>query len=203
MRLCVDCAAMKRLLLLTLAAFSACSIVKSATVRDDWAAADQKAVKRLAIVVQPLPDSNQKAGEAFARIARRYVNQKRDFLVKKEVTQAEAPTLETLCGGEDAIEGVLFLKPVLKPIGDGFEAELSGSLARCGDGREAWAGRAAGRFPSKDSNLVEVTQVYVKELGAEVERYVPPALNLLRPLLDTLPQPILTEADLDEKLTLD
>ena len=203
MRLCVDCAAMKRLFLLALAAFSACSIVKSATVRDDWAAADQKSVKRLAIVVQPLPDQSQKAGVAFARIARRYVNQKRDFLVKKEVVQAEAPRLEEVCGGDDAIEGVLFLKPVLKPAGDGFEAELSGALARCGDGREAWSARAAGSFPSKDQNLVEVTQVYVKELGAEVERYVPPALNLLRPLLDTLPQPILTEVDLDEKLTLD
>ena len=203
MRLCVDCAAMKRLFLLALAIFQACAIVKSATVRDDWAAADQKSVKRLAIVVQPLPDQSQKAGEAFARIARRYVNQKRDFLVKKEVVQAEAPKLEEVCGGEDAIEGVLFLKPLLKGVGDGFEAELSGSLARCGDGREAWSARAAGSFPSKDQNLVEVTQVYVKELGAEVERYVPPALNLLRPLLDTLPQPILTEVDLDEKLTLD
>ena len=51
--------------------------------------------------------------------------------------------------------------------------------------------------------LVEVTQVYVQELGPEVERYVPPALNALRPLLDTLPQPVLTDADVDEKLTLD
>ena len=37
----------------------------------------------------------------------------------------------------------------------------------------------------------------------KVERYVPPALNVLRPLLDTLPQPVLTEADVEEKLTLD
>lgn len=193
---------MKRLVFLLLA-FSSCSIVKAARIRDDWAQGDRQAVRRLAVVVQPLPDGSQKAGEAFARIARRYVNQKRDFLVKQEVVQAEAPKLAELCGGEDAVEGVLFLKPAFKPEGSGFEAELSGALARCPDGREAWTGQAAGSFPSKDPGLVEVTAIYVQEFGAEVERYVPPALNLLRPLLDTLPQPVLTEADVDEKLTLD
>ena len=194
---------MKRLFPVLLVGLCSCSIVKAARVRDDWAQADQKAVKRLALVVQPLPEGNQKAGEAFARIARRYVNQKRDFLVKKEVVQATAPPLSELCGGEDAIEGVLFLTPAFKAAGSGFEAELGGKLARCGDGREAWTGLAAGSFPSKDQGLVEVTSIYVQEFGAEVERFIPPALNLLRPLLDTLPQPILTEADVDEKLTLD
>lgn len=198
----IHCAAMKRLLPVLVLATS-CSIVKSARVRDDWAQGDQRAVKRLAVVVQPLPDGNQKAGEAFARVARRYVNQKRDFLVKKEVASATAPQLGELCGGDDAIEGVLFLKPTMKAAGEGFELEVAGSLARCPDGREAWTGVAGGSFLAKDPGLVEVTQVYVQELGAEVERYVPPALNALRPLLDTLPQPVLTEADVDEKLTLD
>jgi probable lipoprotein (TIGR04455 family) len=194
---------MKRTFPVLLVVLSSCSIVKAARIRDDWALGDQKTVRRLAVVVQPLPDGSAKAGEAFARIARRYVNQKRDFLVKKEVVQAEPPKLQDLCGGDDAIEGVLFLKPTLKLVGSGFEAELSGALARCGDGREAWTGLAAGSFPSKDPGLVAVTTIYVQEFGPEVERYVPPALNLLRPLLDTLPQPLLTEADLDEKLTLD
>ncbi len=188
---------------LVFALVSGCSIVKASFVRDDWAQADQKAVKRLALVVSPLPDGKEKAGEAFARIARRYVNQKRDFLVKKEVSAATAPQLTEVCGGEDAIEGVLLLRPALTAKGDGFEIELKGSLARCPDGREAWSSTAAGSFPSKDTNLVEVTNVYVQEFGAEVGPYVPPALNVLRPLLDTLPQPVLTEADVDEKLTLD
>ena len=81
---------MKRLFPVLLVGLCSCSIVKAARVRDDWAQADQKAVKRLAVVVQPLPEGSQKAGLAFARIARRYVNQKRDFLVKKEVVQASA-----------------------------------------------------------------------------------------------------------------
>lgn len=195
---------MKRLVLcISVAAFSSCSIVKASMVRDDWKSDDATKVKRLAIVVRPAPAANQKAGEAWARIARRYVNQKRDFLVKKELVPATAPQLSEVCGGEDAIEGVLFLEPNAVAKGDGFEVDVKGRLARCADGRESWTGQAAGSFPAKDQLLVEVTAVYVKEFGVEVESLVAPAMNVLRPLLDTLPQPTLTEADVDEKLTLD
>ncbi len=192
---------MTRLLLFALLA-SSCSVVKTARVADHWVREDQGAVKRLAVVVR-LPDAQQKAGEVFARVARRYVNQKRDFLVKQERTQPGELELGAVCGGEDAIEGVLLLVPTLVAKGDGFEAGLTGSLRRCGDGREAWSAEGGGSFPSREPGLVEVTQVYVQELGPEAERFVAPALNLLRPVLDTLPQPRLTEADVDEKLTLD
>lgn len=192
---------MKRLMPLVCLALS-CSVVRSARVAEHWVKEDRAVVRRLAVVVQ-LPPEQQKAGEVFARVARRYVNQKRDFLVKQEHTQAEAPELPNLCGGEDAIEGVLHLRTTLTPKGEGFEADVVGSLRRCGDGREAWAAEAGGSFPSKDSGLVEVTQVYVQEFGSEAQPFVPPALNLLRPLLDTLPQPVLTEADVEEKVTLD
>lgn len=179
-----------------------CSIVRRYTVVDDWATVDRAKVKRLAVLVQPLPDGNEKAGELFARIARRYVNMKRDFLVKQEKFAATLPELQSLCGGEDAIEGVLLLTPTLTKKGAGFEIEVKGSLKRCGDGRESWAAEAGGSFPSKDELLVEVTKSYVSELGAEVEPYVAPAMNVLRPVLDTLPQPQLNDADQDEKIGL-
>ena len=185
-----------------LALLSGCSIVKRYTVRDDWASTDRSKVKRLVVLVQPLPDGQEKAGELFARIARRYVNMKRDFLVKQEKFAAAAPDLASLCGGDDAIEGVLWLSPVVTKKGDGFELELKGSLKRCGDGREAWTAEAGGSFPAKDNLLVEVTKTYVGELGSEVEPWVAPAMNALRPVLDTLPQPQLTEQDQDEKIGL-
>jgi probable lipoprotein (TIGR04455 family) len=179
-----------------------CSIVKRSTVVDDWATVDRSKVKRLAVLVQPLPDGNEKAGELFARIARRYVNMKRDFLVKQEKFAATTPELSALCGGDDAIEGVLFLTPTLTKKGTGFEIDVKASLKRCGDGRASWTAEAGGSFPSKDELLVELTKTYVSELGAEVEPYVAPAMNVLRPVLDTLPQPLLSEQDQDEKIGL-
>lgn len=172
-------------------------------LRDDWASEDQRQVKRLAVVVQPLPDGNSKAAEVIARVARRYVNLKRDFLVKREVVSDKAISLAEVCGGDDAIEGALMLHVTMVKHGEGFETALKGALQRCSDGREAWSVDAAGSFASKDDRLTEVTQVYVREVGPEVEPYVAPAMNLLRPALDTLPQPVLTEDDVNEKLSLD
>ena len=45
--------------------------------------------------------------------------------------------------------------------------------------------------------------MYVREIGPDVEPMVAPVMNLMRPALDTLPQPLLTEDDVNEKLSLD
>ena len=196
--------AVHRLTLLSLAlTVTACSVVKASSLRPDWPQEDQRTVKRLALIVEPLPNGDPKAAEMVARLARRYVNLKRDFLVKREVFADKATALAQVCGGDDAIEGVLILHLTMLKRGNGFETELHGVLQRCSDGREAWSVNAAGSFASKDERLIEVTQVYVREIGPEVEPYVAPAMNLLRPALDTLPQPVLTEDDVNEKLSLD
>lgn len=187
---------------LTLVTLSGCSIVKSSKVADDWPTKGSASVKRLAVMVTSSPGGVQKAGEAMTRITKRYVNQKRDFLVKVEVPPGINDP-RSACGGDEHIEGVLILTPKFIAEGSGFETEITGALVACSDMSQAWSGTAAGSFPSKDSGLVEVTQVYVQELGPEVQPFIPPMLNLLRPLLDTLPQPHLTDADVEEKLTVD
>ena len=180
---------------------SGCSVVRMSRVRDDWPSAHASKVKRLTVVIQPAPGGQQKAGEAWARIVRRYVNMKRDFLVRAELVQAEPVELTAAC--VDGSEGVLFLKPTVTPVGDGFEASVEAKLSRCGDGLELWAGEAGGSFPTTDPKLIEVTASYGKEYAPEVEKYVPLAMNLLRPLLDTLPQPVLTPEEEEEKVTVD
>lgn len=185
------------------ASAAGCSVVRHHHVRPDWPAEDQRRVRRLAVLVHPLPAGDAKAGEVFARVARRYVNMKRDFLVKHEVVAAEAPQPATLCGGDERIEGVLTLAVDLRRVGEGFEATLRARLARCDDLREAWSAESAGSFPSRDDGLREVTDLYARELGPEAAPYVAPAMNLLRPTLDTLPRPELDDEAKDEKLSLD
>ena len=180
---------------------SGCSVVKSAQIRDDWGTAHADKVKRLTVVVQPPPDGKQKVGEAWSRIVRRYVNMKRNFLVRAELVQADPVALPTVC--VEGTEGMLWLKPQVTPKGDGYEASVAGKLMRCGDGLELWSGEAGGSFPAKDDLLTQVTASYVGEYGPEVERYIPAAMNLLRPLLDTLPNPVLTKEEEEEKVMVD
>jgi probable lipoprotein (TIGR04455 family) len=181
--------------LIGLLLLSGCSVVKSARVRDDYAQVDSKETKRLVLVTQ-LDESVEpkKLGELYSRIARRYVNQKRNFIVARDVAAGAAPDRAQLCakpeGSEErGFEGLLWLSPSAKPEGKGVEMAVDAKLLRCRDGEEVWAASAAGSFASEDSKLVEVAASYAQEYGAEVTPYVAPAMNLLRPLLDTLPDP--------------
>jgi len=192
---------MRLLAALLVMALSGCSVVKATRVAEDWPTAHASKVKRLTVVVQPPPDNQQKAGEAWTRIVRRYVNMKRNFLVRAELVQVDPVELTAVC--TEGTEGMLWLKPQVTPKGTGFEATVDGKLVRCGDGLELWSGTATGSFEAKDDRLTEVTAMYGKEFAPEVERYIPLAMNLLRPLLDTLPNPVLTPEEEEEKATVD
>lgn len=196
---------------------SGCSAVKGHT-RADWPTAHADKVKRLTVVVQPAPDDQQRAGEAWSRIVRRYVNMKRNFLVRAELVQQAPVNLAAVC--IEGTQGMLWLKPTVTPVTlqdwsqsaegpvrfyarDGFVAEVDARLLRCGDGLELWSGHSGGSFPAQDDKLTEITSMYGREFGPPVERYIPLAMNLLRPLLDTLPNPVLTHEEEDEKVTVD
>lgn len=191
-------AAVRALLLLLL---TSCSVVKMSRLGDDWETQEKNRLKRIAVLVQPLPDGNEKVGAMFARVARRYVHMKRNFLVKADAARPAAQERTADCG--EGIDGILWLEPKVKSLGDGIEANVKAQLLRCADGKDVWAAEAGGSFKSYDEGLKEVAANYGRENGAEVERYVPAAMNVLRPMLDTLPQPELTEADVEEKMTLD
>lgn len=194
---------MKKTVLLSfvLALCAACSVVKHTRTREDWPTVDANRVKRLLIVTSPFPDGQEKVGQLWSRIAKRYTNQKRDFLAKEDVA------LATLEGGakaqcKEGIEGVIHLAPNLEKKGGGVEASVKAQLVRCVDGEVVWETDSAGSWDSVDPVLQSTTQQYASEIGPEVEPYVAPSFHLLKATLDTLPNPVLTEADKDERIEL-
>jgi len=195
---------MKRLVLvLGLALLAGCATVKSSHVRPDYETVDKTRVKRLVVVTQPLPDGKQSVGELWSLIARRYVNQNRDFIAKANVAVAGNPedtAFKGLCA--DNAEGILWLSPDMKPQGKGMEAAVKARLLRCSDGEEVWTAEAAGSWSSEDERYKELTVQYSEELGAEVTPYVAPTFRLLSATLDTLPRPQLSDVDVEEKIEL-
>lgn len=193
---------MKRISLLVVVALSvSCSVVKHTRTREDWPTVDANRVKRLLVVTSPFPDAKQSVAQLWSRIARRYTNQKRDFLAKEEAV------METLANGakgycQEGIEGVIHLAPNVARKGNGVEASVKAQLIRCVDAEVVWETDAAGSWDSVDPVMQSITQQYASELGAEVEPYVAPTFHLLKATLDTLPNPILTEADKDERIEL-
>src|SRR6202022_1931546 len=103
-------------------------------------------------------------------IARRYANQKREFLAKKELADNGSQAKPTdVCG--EGLEGVLWLKPTVSHSGGGFEAQVDARLLRCSDGQETWAAQAAGSWSRHDDTLKQTASQYATELGPEVEPY--------------------------------
>ncbi len=195
---------MNRLVLvLGLALLSGCATVKSSHIRPDYETVDKTQVKRLLVVTQPLPDGKPEVGELWSLIARRYVNQNRDFIARSNVALDGSPedtTFKGLC--VDNLEGVLWLSPDVKRTGKGLEAAVKAQLVRCRDGQEVWGAEAAGSWPSEDERYKELIAQYTSELGPEVSPYVAPTFRLLSATLDTLPRPQLNDADVEEKIEL-
>ncbi|MFL5343875.1 MAG: MXAN_6521/LA_1396 family lipoprotein [Hyalangium sp.] len=194
----------KRLALtLGLGVLTACATVKNSTTRPDYAQVDKQRVKRLVVVTQPLPDGKQPVGELWSLIAREYINQNRDFLVKQNLTQEAQATdasLKALC--TEGFEGVLLLAPQVKRTQDGADTAVRARLMRCADGEDVWSAEASGSWDSRDEKFRERVEHYVKQFGPEVEPYVVPTYKLLKATLDTLPNPELNDADKDEKIEL-
>jgi probable lipoprotein (TIGR04455 family) len=194
----------KRLaLMLGLAVLTACATVKNSFTRPDYEQVDKERVKRLVVVTQPLPEGKQTLGELWSLIARQYVNQNRDFLVKQNLTQAEPATpssLKALC--TEGIEGVLLLDPQVKLNKDDVDVAVRARLMRCADSEDIWSAEAAGSWGSRDEKFRERAAQYVQQFGPEVEPYVVPTYKLLQATLDTLPNPKLNDQDVDEKIEL-
>jgi len=194
----------KRLVVvLSLAVIAGCATVKNSFTRPDYEQVDKQRVKRLAVVTAPLPDGKPKVGELWSLIARQYVNQNRDFLVKSNQALAEpttAESLKALC--VEGLEGVLLLVPQVKLNPGSADVAVRARLMRCADGEDVWSAEAAGGWESDDEKFRERTAQYVQELGPEVGPYVVPTYKLLQATLDALPNPQLNDQDIDEKIEL-
>ena len=194
----------KRLVVvLSLAVIAGCATVKNSFTRPDYEQVDKQRVKRLVVVTAPLPDGKQAVGDMWSLIARQYVNQNRDFLVKEHTARAEATddaALKALC--VEGIEGVLLLAPQVKLNPGSADVAVRARLMRCADGEDVWSAEAAGGWDSDDEKFRERVAQYVQQFGAEVEPYVVPSYKLLQATLDALPNPQLNDQDIDEKIEL-
>lgn len=180
---------------------------------DNYAASDQAQTKRLAVAVTVhtqgvtlAADATQAVQQLWANVARRYANQHRDFLVRGAVVAASTQTaLTSACGlgtGDRPIQGAIVLVGTQAAAGDGAQVAVQAELVRCADAKVIWKASGDNRFASDDATVAELTQYYMRELGAGVQPWVAPVFHLLRTVLETLPAPVLSDAETMEKIDL-
>jgi probable lipoprotein (TIGR04455 family) len=187
---------------LVLASGAGCATVHASYTVEDWKRDEASQVKRLAVVVTPLPKGDSALGSLFASMARNYANLKRNFIVKTATAlpPAENGLFEAKAQCAAGLEGVLWLAPDVKDVpGKKVDAAVHGQLVRCPDGRELWRAEASGTWNQVDTSLSEMTANEVKDQSPLVTPYVAPFFHLLKPTLDTLPNPVLSDAEQVEK----
>ncbi len=172
-----------------------CGASVQSWTRDDYAAADQKQVKHLSLQVRGVGEPLRRM---WTLLARRYVNQHRNFILRPAELASDA-SLGTACAGK---EGVLGLEVSHLGRGGEIAVNLQAKILRCRDGEPVWTGVVQGSWPSDEPTVAELRAHYVAELGNDIEAYVAPAFLALKALVATLPEPILTDDDQMEKIEL-
>lgn len=178
----------------------ACSPITKNWLRPDYAKVDMMKTKRLWLIVAPLPGDNPKVAKMWALMARRYANQHRNFLIKGFQTGAKVPDMKSIC--KEGIEGWMHLVPTAKKEGSKVAVSIKAKILRCRDQEPVWKTEAIGTWASNDPNLKTLQKHYSEEIGPEVSAYVAPSFHLIRAVMDTLPQPKLSDADVMEKIQM-
>ncbi|MBI5608513.1 MAG: MXAN_6521/LA_1396 family lipoprotein [Deltaproteobacteria bacterium] len=184
-----------RLLLAIVLLASGCGASVQSWTREDWPQADQKQVKHLSLQVRGVGEPLRRM---WTLLARRYVNQHRNFIIRPAELASDA-SLGTACAGK---EGVLALEVSHLGRRSEIAVNLQAKIQRCRDGEPVWTGAVQGAWPSDEPTVAELRAHYVAELGQEIEAYVAPAFLALKALVATLPEPILTDDDQMEKIEI-
>ncbi len=189
-----------RVLLLASLVLSACTPIRSVWLRTDWDATQANQIKRIQVLVSPLPENREDLGALWGLLAKEYINEHLDFLVYS-ARWAENLSPRDACAAP--LDGILLLQPLIRRKGNWLFVSAQAQLYSCHEHQVLW--RAHGRLtgPVADRLFLATAATYAERLGEPVRDYVAASFRLLQQLADRLPKPRLTEADIDEKIDLD
>jgi len=185
------------LLVVALAATGCASAIDSRFALRGYDARGAGAIKRIAVAAWA-PRELAGVGELAVQVATDLVKLRKNYLVKRPAV-LEREFAEAC----DGVEGVLAVRVLdVQVAGDNVTTRAEASLFRCTDGALLWRTGGALEASSKDANLQNLAAAYVDRAGEGARRYAAPLFALLQQLLAPLPDPVLTDAEIDEKIEL-
>ena len=176
----------------------ACTSVRHRFVVEGYQKNPGQMIKRIVIASDSFPQDRDLAA-LISAMTRDLIKANKNYLVFGTVaTEREvAEACKTL-------DGVVKMSVTrADAAGARIDLEITGELLRCSDNSAVWnaSGRASGK--SRSPSLQNLVQNYVGKYGDHAEVYAAPAFNILRDIVETMPNPELTEDELMEKIDLD
>jgi probable lipoprotein (TIGR04455 family) len=181
-----------------LAGTSACSAVRNVYEQPGYSHDGDTSIKRIGVTAWA-PAENKGLSDTLAAVATDLVKLRKNYLVYD--TQPTTRSFAEMC--KDKIEGVLVARTLgVKKEGGDVNLNVALELYRCKDGALVWRADGAEAVDSKDSDLEKLTSNYSSSVGEPAKTYAAPAFSLLQQLVAELPDPVLTDADISEKIEL-
>lgn len=191
---------MNRLFLLIILAVgsNACSAVRSVYEQPGYTVQGPNPIKRIGITAWAPADANGLA-DTLAAVATDLVKLRKNYLVYS--THAGSRAFTELCA--DKVEGVLVARTLaVNRDGEVVHLDMALELYRCTDGALVWRADGENSVASNDANLTSLTSNYANSVGDAAKTFAAPAFSLLQDLIAELPDPVLTDEDISEKIEL-
>jgi probable lipoprotein (TIGR04455 family) len=176
----------------------ACTSVRQRFVVEGYQKNPGRMIKRIVIMSDPFPQNRDLAG-LISAMTRDLIKANRNYLV-----YGTASTEREVAEACKTLDGVLRMSVGRADAAGGrIDLEITGELRRCSDNSAVWnaTGRASGK--SRSRSLQNLVQNYVEKYGDLAEVLAAPAYNILQDIVETMPNPELTEDELMEKIDLD
>jgi probable lipoprotein (TIGR04455 family) len=176
----------------------ACTSVRRQFIVKNYTRNPGQMVKRIVIISEPCPQNKNVAG-LISAMTRDLIKTNRNYLVygtlstDREVAEAcktRDGVLKMWVGRADA-------------VGEHIDLEITGELRRCSDNSAVWSATARNSGKSRNRSLKNLVQSYVEEYGNQAEVYAAPVFNIIEDIVETMPNPELTEDELMEKIDLE
>lgn len=177
-----------------------CSSVRHTYRQAGYDVHGEGAVKRVAVVGWA-PQAEADLGPVLAHVAADLVKLRKNYLVTG-ASSGYAGRWSMACDAN--VQGVALVRAleVERVSGGKVRLALSLELLRCSDGALLFRNEAEGTRAFDDAHLRGLTQNYTALLGEDAKHFAAPSFGLLQPMVGQLPDPLLSEAEVEEKIEL-
>jgi len=155
-------------------------------------------IKRI-VIISRTPPPHQDLASLISAITRDLIRTNRNYLVYGTVS-TEREVAEA-CKTRDGVLRMALERADAK--GEHIDLQITGELRRCSDKSVVWSATARASGKSRNRSLKNLVQNYVEEHGNLAELYAAPAFNIIEDIVETMPNPELTEDELMEKIDLE
>lgn len=194
----------RRFLVLLLLPMSMCT-VKYTYLKPAYEANERLRLKRVVIVAEGAANADQEKKNAlFFAVSREFISHHHEYIVLRAKKGVVFTNVKEYCAADKRLNGLILNKfRQWDKQGGSVKLEVQSVLYDCVSGDRVWEAIGANTYASEDSGLKSTIDAYVRRVGEEVRDHVAPVYLLVRKLFSSLPDPKLTEKDIDEKIEAD